>query len=103
VIVSGVANVAFGTRVVGRLGEGRFFGESPMLDRGPETMTVTSSTPMRVYVAGIREFGALLAIPSVARGLLRGIAARDRDLYRMPDALPVPAPARLDRMVVLAR
>jgi CRP-like cAMP-binding protein len=91
-----------GTEVVGRLGEGRFFGDSSMLDRGPEVMTVTSATAMHMYVAGFREFATLIAIPSVARGLLRGIAARDRHLHRAGDATPVAALTSADRRLVLA-
>jgi CRP-like cAMP-binding protein len=102
VIASGFADVVVGTEVVGRLGEGRFFGDSSMLDRGPEVLTVTSATAMHMHVAGVREFATLIAIPSVARGLLRGIAALDRHLHRARAATPMAALTSSDRRVVLA-
>lgn len=56
VLLEGEADVEVdgGRRSV--LGPGDFFGEISMLDRGPATATVTTSTPVRVMVMSHAQF-----------------------------------------------
>lgn len=77
-IVSGKAEVSVAGRRCGELGPGTFFGETAMLDRGPEPATVTALTPTVVRVASRREFRELAEIRSVAHTMLLTLVARQR-------------------------
>lgn len=80
VIDEGTAKVTLRGEELASLGPGDFFGEMSLLDGEPRAATVTADTPMRVFVIGAGEFGALLDdSPSVARRLLRGLARRLRE------------------------
>jgi CRP-like cAMP-binding protein len=77
-IVSGVAQVSVGDASCGTLGTGTFFGETAMLDRGPEPATVIALTPMLLRVANRREFRELAELGPVGHTILRALAARQR-------------------------
>ena len=79
VIEHGKARVTLRGKKLADLGPGDFFGEMALLDQGPRAATVTARTPMRLYVFGAEEFGALLdEAPDVGKGILRGIGERLR-------------------------
>jgi CRP-like cAMP-binding protein len=77
-IVSGRAEVSVAGGRCGELGPGAFFGETAMLDRGPEPATVTALTPTVVRVASRREFRELAEIRSVAHTMLLTLVTRQR-------------------------
>jgi len=77
-IVSGMVEVSVAGGRCGELGPGSFFGETAMLDRGPEPATVTALTRTVLRVASRREFRELAEIRSVAHTMLRTLAARQR-------------------------
>ena len=59
------------------LGPGGFFGELALLGRVPRTATVTTTTPVRLFVVGHREFNTLVADhPSIQGSLLNAVAER---------------------------
>ena len=85
VIDEGKARVALRGKKLADLGPGDFFGEMALLDQGPRAATVTARSPMRVYVFGAEEFGALLdEAPDVGKGILRGIGERLRAMQLAP-------------------
>lgn len=78
VVMSGSAVVSVGGVELGILERGMFFGETAMLDRGPEPATVTALTPSILRVANRREFNQLVKITPFARAVLQTLAARQR-------------------------
>jgi CRP-like cAMP-binding protein len=81
VIAEGDATVRRGTRSVGRLGPGDFFGEMALLDGRPRSASVVSTTPLVVVRLTRAAFNkALDANPSMARGIMAELAARIRRL-----------------------
>lgn len=90
VIGSGTALVTLRGRRLARLYPGEAFGEMALLDRAPRAATVTAETPMRLYVAGPREFSTLLLdVPAVGTNLLKSLARR----LRQVETLAAPPPA----------
>lgn len=81
VIIEGEAAVIRNGVPVTTLGPGSAFGELAILDGGPRTATVISTTPLRVLVLGQREFGSLIdEVPGLAHKLLTALARRVREL-----------------------
>ena len=81
VIAEGTATVRRGTRAIGRLGPGEFFGEMALLDGRPRSASVTSDTPLVVVRLTRTAFNkALDENPSMARGILAELATRIRRL-----------------------
>lgn len=79
-IVAGKATVHRNGRKIAALGEGQYFGELALLDRGPRSATVKADGDMTVLVLGQREFsGVLDEVPGLARKLLQGMATRLRE------------------------
>ena len=79
VILQGTATVAIDGKTVATLGPGEFFGEIALLDGGPRTATVTADTDLEAEVMSHQEFATLLVdVPSVTRGILKGVASRLR-------------------------
>jgi CRP-like cAMP-binding protein len=79
-ILEGTASVRRNNRKVAELGEGMYFGELSLLDRGPRTATVVADTDMKVLVLGQREFlGVLDDVPGLAYKILRIMASRLRE------------------------
>jgi CRP/FNR family cyclic AMP-dependent transcriptional regulator len=81
VIADGTATVRRGTRKIGTLGRGDFFGEMALLDGRPRSATVISDTPLRTLRLTRVAFNkALDANPSMARAMLAELANRVRRL-----------------------
>ncbi|MGC8512797.1 MAG: cyclic nucleotide-binding domain-containing protein [Acidimicrobiales bacterium] len=82
-ILQGTATVRRAGRKVAQLGEGDYFGELALLDRGPRSATVVADGECEILVIGQREFvGVLDQVPAVARKLLASMAARLREADR---------------------
>jgi len=81
-IVAGQAAVERGGRTIATLTPGQYFGELSLLDRGPRSATVVSSTEMDLLVLGQREFSGLLdEVPGLAHKLLAAMAAKLRESW----------------------
>ena len=79
-IIDGTATVRRNDRKVATLGEGEYFGELSLLDRGPRSASVVADTDMTVLVLGQREFsGVLDDVPEMAHKLLGSMARRVRE------------------------
>jgi CRP-like cAMP-binding protein len=87
VIAEGEATVRRGTRAIGRLGPGDFFGEMALLDGLPRSASVTSDTPLVVIRLTRAAFNkAIDANPSMARGIMAELAGRIRRLESPPSS-----------------
>jgi CRP/FNR family cyclic AMP-dependent transcriptional regulator len=85
VIAEGEATVRRGTRKIGSLGPGDFFGEMALLDGRPRSATVVAETRLhtvRLTRAGFNK--AIDANPTMARAILAELAARIRRLESPP-------------------
>jgi CRP/FNR family cyclic AMP-dependent transcriptional regulator len=81
IIVSGTVDVDRDGVRVNTLGEGEFFGEIALIDRGPRTATVTAATPGRLLVINHRDFHTVMdEFPEVAAQVLVTLAHRLRRL-----------------------
>ena len=80
VILDGKATVSINGTEIATLGRGDFFGEIALLDGGPRTATVIANTDLVARVISHAEFSQMLEdVPTMARKLLVGVAARLRD------------------------
>jgi CRP/FNR family transcriptional regulator, cyclic AMP receptor protein len=87
VIVEGEADVTIGGKKVNHLKTGDFFGEMALLDGGPRTATVTSTTPITLYALTEWVFRGLLAEhPTIAMRTLETMAARLRGATKLATA-----------------
>jgi CRP/FNR family transcriptional regulator, cyclic AMP receptor protein len=85
VVVEGSATATRGGRKVATIGPGSFFGELALLDQGPRAATVTAETDMQLLVLTSRAFSGLLHdVPTVSRGILRGMGERLRSAESAP-------------------
>jgi CRP-like cAMP-binding protein len=85
VVADGTATVSINEKKIATLGPGAFFGEMALLDHGPRAATVTADTPMRLYVVDASRFWDLIeGSPVVARKIIRGLAARLREVEAAP-------------------
>jgi CRP-like cAMP-binding protein len=81
IIVEGEVAIRRGSRRLGTLGAGDFFGEIALIDKGPRSATAIAQTPCRLLVLASREFHSMLnAEPKVERKILRTLAARVREM-----------------------
>jgi len=81
VIATGAAEVVRDGARTARLGPGDFFGELSVLDGRPRTAQVVATEPTVCLGLASWEFEAAVRDePSVALAVLRGLAARLRDL-----------------------
>jgi CRP-like cAMP-binding protein len=88
VIMDGEVEVTLAGEHITNLGSGDFFGEMALLNRGPRSATVTTTSATRLLVLTRPEFVALLQrAPSVCQQVLAGVAHRMRQ--------PLPATADL--------
>ena len=79
-ITEGTATVSVGGKPRSRLGPGDFFGEIALLDRGPRTATVSSTSPIRLLGLTAWVFRGLIEEhPSIGLKLLEGVAERLRE------------------------
>ena len=85
VIADGTAAVKKGTRTIGTLGPGDFFGEMALLDGQPRSASVVATAPLVTVRLMRREFSkALDDNPDIARGIMAELAARVRRLEAAP-------------------
>jgi CRP/FNR family transcriptional regulator, cyclic AMP receptor protein len=83
VVVDGEAKVTMRGYGSKSIGQGSFFGEMSLLDRGPRSATVTADTDMRLLVLTSRGFTSLLRdVPMIAPRIMQVLAARLRDAER---------------------
>jgi CRP/FNR family cyclic AMP-dependent transcriptional regulator len=81
VIVTGAARVVRDGETVATIGPGDFFGELSVLDGRPRTAQVIADGPTTCLALASWDFEAvLLDQPAVTLAILRGLAARLRDL-----------------------
>jgi CRP/FNR family transcriptional regulator, cyclic AMP receptor protein len=81
VVVSGMVRVMRDGEVVARLGPGEFFGELSVLDRLPRNATVAAEDDTSCLALASWDFEkVLLEHPAVTLAILRGVAARLRDV-----------------------
>jgi len=87
VIADGEADVTIGGKKVNHMKTGDFFGEMALLDGGPRTATVTSTTPITLYALTEWVFRGLLAEhPTIAMRTLETMAARLRGATKLATA-----------------
>ncbi len=80
-LLEGEVQVSRNGKEVAVLGPGAFFGELSLLAREPRDADVATLSPCVVLVIGQREFAGLLGeAPSLASGLLEGMARRLRQM-----------------------
>jgi CRP/FNR family transcriptional regulator, cyclic AMP receptor protein len=80
VVAEGQIEVVRGGRLVAKLGPGDYVGELALLDPGPRTATVRTTTPTTVVLLGAREFWSVVdSMPKLDRKLLAGLARRVRE------------------------
>jgi len=85
VIAEGTAAVKKGTRTIGKLGPGDFFGEMALLDGQPRSASVVATAPLVTVRLMRKDFSkALDDNPDIARGIMAELAARVRRLERTP-------------------
>jgi len=83
VILEGEAKVVRGTRTLGRLDPGDFFGEISLLDGGPRSATVTTETPVTLVMIDRASFHRLLRSDSdLALGVMASLARMIRRVDR---------------------
>jgi CRP-like cAMP-binding protein len=81
VVIDGGVRVTRDGEVVARLGPGEFFGELSVLDRMPRNATVTADAPTSCLALASWDFEkVLLQQPALTLSILRGVAARLRDV-----------------------
>ena len=81
VVIEGAARVVRDGDTVATIGPGDFFGELSVLDRRPRTAQVIATVPTTCLALASWDFEAvLLDQPQVTLAILRGLAARLRDL-----------------------
>src|SRR2546421_9652094 len=75
VLVRGSARVSRGGRALRDLGPGDFFGELAVLTRGARSATVTTTSEVRLFVLGPKEFERVAGQNSkIAVGMLSAVA-----------------------------
>jgi CRP-like cAMP-binding protein len=85
VIADGTATVKKGTRSIGTLGPGDFFGEMALLDGRPRSASVVATAPLVTVRLTRSEFSkAIDDNPEMARGIMAELAARVRRLEAAP-------------------
>ncbi|HJX08806.1 MAG TPA: cyclic nucleotide-binding domain-containing protein [Actinomycetota bacterium] len=85
VIADGSATVKRGTRTIGRLEPGDFFGEMALLDGRPRSASVIATTPLVTVRLMRSEFSkAIDDNPEIARGIMAELASRVRRLEAAP-------------------
>jgi CRP/FNR family cyclic AMP-dependent transcriptional regulator len=84
IILEGKADVEASTGS-GTLGPGDFFGEIALIDNGPRTATVRSTTPMKMLVLGHSQFRDVLhQNGEIAVKILRAVTQRLRAATPLP-------------------
>ena len=77
VIADGTATVKKGTRSIGTLGPGDFFGEIAIMEHDRRTASVVATTPVTAIVMLARDFETMAGVmPHVAEKIHEAIRAR---------------------------
>jgi CRP/FNR family cyclic AMP-dependent transcriptional regulator len=85
VIADGTAVVKKGTRTIGKLAAGDFFGEMALLDGQPRSASVVTTTALVTVRLMRSEFSkAIDDNPDIARGIMAELAGRVRRLEATP-------------------
>lgn len=78
-LLEGEASVERGGKTVASVGPGGFIGEMSLLDGGPRSATVTTTTPVKALILPTREFWQVVDdVPAIAHRLLATLAERLR-------------------------
>ncbi|UCH87311.1 MAG: cyclic nucleotide-binding domain-containing protein [Dehalococcoidia bacterium] len=78
-IVDGSARVERDGKVIARLGAGDFFGEMSLIDKKPQSATVTAETAIDLLVVDARSFRNLLdTVPGLQKKILITLCERLR-------------------------
>jgi CRP-like cAMP-binding protein len=78
-VVEGEASIDRGGVEIAKVGPGAFIGEMSLLDGGPRSATITSTTPVNALVLPTREFWQVIdEVPAIAHRLLTTLAERLR-------------------------
>jgi CRP-like cAMP-binding protein len=84
VVVNGAVKVVRDGGVVAKLGTGEFFGELSVLDRMPRNASVVADGPASCLALASWDFEQiLLEQPALTLAILRGVAARLREVTEM--------------------
>ena len=84
-ILSGEASVHVGTKEVGRLHSGDYFGEISMIDGKARSASVVAVEPLKTIAINRQHFLDLLdSDPAFARAVLEGLCARVRGAETRP-------------------
>ena len=79
IVLSGTADVRKRGNTMNRMGPGDFFGEIALLDQGPRSATVVTTSPMRALVLGPAQFqDVLYQDAEIARQMLYAVTKRLR-------------------------
>ena len=79
IVLSGTADVRRRGNTMNRMGPGDFFGEIALLDQGPRSATVVTTSPMRALVLGPAQFqDVLYQDAEIARQMLYVVTKRLR-------------------------
>ena len=79
IVLSGTADVKRRGKTVDGMGPGEFFGEIALLDQGPRTATIVTTSPMRALVLGPTQFqDVLYQDGEIARQMLYAVTKRLR-------------------------
>jgi len=85
VVITGLVRVVRDGEIVARLGPGEFFGELSVLDRLPRNATVAAEVATSCLALASWDFEkVLLDQPALALSILRGVAARLREVTDSP-------------------
>lgn len=83
IVVDGQFSIERDGAMLRTAGPGEALGELALLTEGPRTATVTATTPARLFVAGHRQFHALLEVaPEISLAMLEALGSRIRSLDR---------------------
>ena len=83
VLASGTARVSRKGRTIGQIGTGDFFGELAMLTHAPRNATIVTTSPVRLFVVGARDFRRMVEGNSrLAVAMLSAVATRLRETER---------------------
>jgi CRP/FNR family cyclic AMP-dependent transcriptional regulator len=86
-ILSGQATVTRDSRMIRTLGPGDYFGEISMIDGKPRSATVTIDEDVHALAIDHGVFESLLdEQPEFARGLLKGLCSRLREMEARADS-----------------
>ena len=85
VIADGSVKITRGKRKIATVGRGNVIGELAVLDHGPRSATVTTETPVKLFVIDARSFSALIEdAPTVGYKIAKTLAERLRSAENSP-------------------